>query len=44
MVMEVVAADRTSLAKKKKNGALQGHAQVNPSLGTSCLGPVGLET
>ena len=24
--------------------ALQGHAQVNPALGTPCLGPVGLET
>jgi hypothetical protein len=29
---------------RRKGWALQGHAQVNPALGTSCLGPVGLET
>jgi hypothetical protein len=28
----------------RKIWALQGHAQVNPALGTPCLGPVGLET
>jgi hypothetical protein len=44
MVMEVVATDRTSLAKKEEEWTLQGHAQVNPALGASCLGPVGLET
>ena len=37
-------ADKTRLMKEKKGWALQGHAQVNPSLGTPCLGPVGLET
>jgi hypothetical protein len=30
--------------EKRKGWALQGHAQVNPSLGTPCLGPVGLKT
>ena len=44
MVMEAAAADRTSLAMKEEEWALQGHAQVNPALGTSCVGPVGLET
>jgi hypothetical protein len=29
---------------RKKRWALQGHAKVNPALGTLCLGPVGLET
>jgi hypothetical protein len=29
---------------RKKRWALQGHAKVNPALGTPCLGPVGLET
>jgi hypothetical protein len=43
MVMDVVAADKTKMMKKKR-WALQGHAQVNPALGTPCLGPVGLET
>jgi hypothetical protein len=31
-------------AGRKKRWALQGHAKVNPTLGTPCLGPVGLET
>ena len=30
--------------EEEEGWALQGHAQVNPALGTSCLGPVGLET
>jgi hypothetical protein len=29
---------------REKRWALQGHAEVNPALGTPCLGPVGLET
>jgi hypothetical protein len=44
MVMDVVAADRTNLDEEEEGWALQGHAQVNPALGTPCLGPVGLET
>jgi hypothetical protein len=44
MVMDVVAADKTNLMKEEEGWALQGHAQVNPALGTPCLGPVGLET
>jgi hypothetical protein len=44
MVMDVAAADKTSLMKEEEGWALQGHAQVNPALGTPCLGPVGLET
>jgi hypothetical protein len=44
MVMEAVAANRTSLDEEEEGWALQGHAQVNPALGTPCLGPVGLET
>jgi hypothetical protein len=31
-------------AERKKRWALQGHAKVNPALGTPCLGLVGLET
>jgi hypothetical protein len=42
--MEAAAADRTCLTKKEEGWALQGHTQVNPALGTPCLGPVGLET
>ena len=42
-VMGAVAADMTSLMKKKKDGP-QGHAQVNPALDTPCLELVGLET
>jgi hypothetical protein len=30
--------------EEEEGRALQGHAQVNPALGTPCLGPVGLET
>jgi hypothetical protein len=30
--------------EEEEGWALQGHAQVNPALGTPCLGPVGLET
>jgi hypothetical protein len=44
MVMDVAAADKTNLMKEEEGWALQGHAQVNPALGTPCLGPVGLET
>ena len=44
MVMDVAAADRTNLMKEEEAWALQGHAQVNPALGTPCLGSVGLET
>jgi hypothetical protein len=29
---------------EEEGWALQGHAQVNPALGTPCLGPLGLET
>ena len=36
MVMDVVAADKTNLTKEEKDG--------NPTLGTPCLGPLGLET
>jgi hypothetical protein len=43
MVMDVVASDKTKMMNEKR-WALQGHAQVNPSLGTPCLGPMGLET
>ena len=43
-VMGAATADRTTLMKKEERWALQGHAQVNPALGTPCLGPVGLET
>jgi hypothetical protein len=44
MVMDVVVDDRTRLMEEEKRWALQGHAQVNPALGTPCLGPVGIET
>jgi hypothetical protein len=44
MVMDVVAADKTNLMKRRKGWALQGYARVNPALGTPCLGTVGLET
>jgi hypothetical protein len=30
--------------KEEERWALQSHAQVDPALVTSCLGPVGLET
>jgi hypothetical protein len=30
--------------EEEEGWSLQGHAQVNPALGTPCLGPVGLET
>jgi hypothetical protein len=30
--------------EEEEGWALQGHAQVNPALGTPCLGPVGLKT
>jgi hypothetical protein len=43
-VMDAAAADRTGLMKKEEIWALQGHAQVNTTLSTPCLGPVGLET
>ena len=43
MVMDV-AADKTKLMEEEKDGPIQGHAQVNPTLGTPCLTPVGLET
>jgi hypothetical protein len=44
MVMDVVAAERDKDAGRKKRWGLQGHAKVDPALGTPCLGPVGLET
>jgi hypothetical protein len=31
-------------AEREKRWALQGHAKVDLTLGTPCLGPVGLET
>jgi hypothetical protein len=43
MVVEAVAADRIWMLEEKR-WALQGHAEVDPSIGTPCLGPVGLET
>jgi hypothetical protein len=43
MVMDVVVAVKTK-DDGRKRWALQGHAQVNPALGTPCLGPEGLET
>ena len=30
--------------EEEERWALQGHAQIDPALVTSCLGPVGLET
>ena len=30
--------------ESEKRWALQGHAKFDPTLGTPCLGPVGLET
>jgi hypothetical protein len=44
MVMETDATDRDKSGEEEEGWALQGHAQVNPALGTPCLGPVGLET
>jgi hypothetical protein len=41
-VMDVVVADKVEARKKRR--ALQGHSQVDLTLGTPCLGPVGLET
>jgi hypothetical protein len=40
MVMDVVAPVKTK-DDGRKRWALQGYAQVNPALGTPCLGPVG---
>ena len=40
VVMEAGTVDRTKLAEEER-WALQGHAQVAPSLGTPCLGPCG---
>ena len=42
--MDAAAADRTNLAKKKKDGPSRAMLKVNLALGTPCLGPVGLET
>jgi hypothetical protein len=42
--MEVVAADRTNLAKKKKDGPSRAMLRSILLSVTSCLGPVGLET
>ena len=42
-VMNVVVSNKVEALKEEK-WALQGHAQVDMSLGTPCLGPVGLET
>ena len=39
--MEVATADRTKSGREEERWALQGHAQVNPALGTPCLGPCG---
>ena len=44
MVMDVVVADKIKMLEERKRWALRGHAKVNLSLGTPCLGPVGLET
>jgi DnaJ-domain-containing protein 1 len=44
MVMEVAAAQQDKSGEDEERWALQGIAKVNPALGTSCLGPVGLET
>ena len=44
MVMDVAVADKVEVLKKEKRWALQGHAQVDLALDTTCLGPVGLET
>ena len=30
--------------EEEERWALQSHAQVNPTLGTPCVGPIGLET
>ena len=43
-VMDVVVADKSGGAKRKKRWALQGHAQVDLALGTPCLGTVGPAT
>jgi hypothetical protein len=43
-VMDATVVDKSGGAERKKRWALQGHAQVDPALGTPCLGPVGLET
>jgi hypothetical protein len=43
MVMDVVVVVKTK-DDGRKRWALQGYAQVNPALGTPCLGLVGLET
>ena len=43
-VMDAAVADRTGLMKKKKDGPSRAIAQINPALGTPCLGHVGLET
>jgi hypothetical protein len=43
MVMDVVVVVKTE-DDGRKTWALQDHAQVNPSLDTPCLGPVGLDT
>jgi hypothetical protein len=42
-VMDVVATDKTILMKKKKDGPSRAMFEVNPALGTPCLGTVGLE-
>ena len=42
--MNAAVADKTSPNERREGWALQGYAQVNPALGTPCLGPVGLET
>jgi hypothetical protein len=43
-VMDATAADKSGGVERKKRWALQGHAQVDPALGTPCLGSMGLET
>jgi hypothetical protein len=44
MVMDVATAGQDESDEREERWALQGYAQVNPALGTPCLGPVGLET
>jgi hypothetical protein len=44
MVMDVVAADKIKMLEERKGGPSRAMLKSNPSLGTPCLGPVGLET
>jgi hypothetical protein len=44
MVMDAAAADKVEVLKGGKDGPSRGHAKVDLTLSTPCLGPVGLET